>query len=158
APLDPKIYVDRGNGFDEATAIALNHAGSCIYVVSVSPPRRVSRIRIDPCSCELPFRYCAKCAWSDSDLARLLTEAKLRGDGDVSVYDVVIDGKAEKRTRRNWPKNVADHYMSVVQLAKRTAPPVDASLLHEGPLISFVVPVYNTPPNYLDDLVSSYRD
>src|SRR5271170_8259349 len=47
--LDPKIYADRGNGFDEASSMLLRHAGTCIYSISVSMPRRVSRIRIDPC-------------------------------------------------------------------------------------------------------------
>ena len=50
--LDPKLYADRGNGFDEASSISLNHAGTCIYSISVSAPRRVTRIRIDPCSTE----------------------------------------------------------------------------------------------------------
>jgi GT2 family glycosyltransferase len=53
---------------------------------------------------------------------------------------------------------VAQHYAAVVALARRTAPPVDPDLIKGGPLISFVVPVYDTPEAYLDDLLSSFRD
>ena len=74
--LDPKIYTDRGNGFDEAGSISLTHTGTCIYSISISEPRRVARIRIDPCSSEERFRYWAKFAWNEADLAILLKQAK----------------------------------------------------------------------------------
>jgi hypothetical protein len=48
--LDPKIYADRGNGFDESDAVSLQHANACIYSIAISAPRKVARIRIDPCS------------------------------------------------------------------------------------------------------------
>src|ERR1700692_1301248 len=70
--LDPKIYVDRGNGFDEGNAVSLMHTGAGIYSISISPPRQVARIRIDPCSCEGRFHYWAKFAWNESDLAELI--------------------------------------------------------------------------------------
>jgi O-antigen biosynthesis protein len=154
--LDPKIYADRGNGFDEAAAISLNHAGTCIYSISVSEPRRVARIRIDPCSSEERFRYWAKCAWNEADLAILLHQAKHDAQGAASIFDVVIDGNRETRTRRRPEKNIAEHFASVVRLAERTAPPIDAGMMQDAPFISFVVPVYNTPEIYLDDLLASF--
>ena len=156
--LDPKIYVDRGNGFDEADAIALQHDGACIYSISVTMPRRVRRIRIDPCSGEGRFRYSAGFAWNEVEKAELLAQARRDGGGQASVYDVVIDGAPEKREKRKSAKSVAQHYAAVVALARRTAPPVDPGLTKDGPLISFVVPVYDTPEAYLDDLWSSFRD
>src|SRR5262249_2557122 len=104
------------------------------------------------------FRYWAKCAWNDRDLALLLAQAKRRGDDEIPVFEVVVDGNPEKRRHQNRTKRVTDHYRSVIELARRTAPPVFAKLTEDGPLISFVVPVYNTPPKYLDDLVASFRD
>ena len=74
--LDPKLYADRGNGFDEASSISLQHAGTCIYCITVTSPYRVGRIRIDPCSSEERFRYWAKCAWNEKELADVLAEAK----------------------------------------------------------------------------------
>src|SRR3984885_11910012 len=95
--LDPKIYVDRGNGFDEAGSISLNHNGTSIYSINVSEPRQVGRIRIDPCSTsEERFRYWAKCAWTDADLASLLQQAKQDAQGVTSIFDVVVDGNPER--------------------------------------------------------------
>jgi GT2 family glycosyltransferase len=153
--LDPKIYADRGNGFDEAGSISLTHSGTCIYSISVSEPRGVARIRIDPCSTsEERFRYWAKCAWNEANLAILLHQAKQDAQGAASIVDVVIDGTPERRTRR---KNVAQHFDVVVRLAQRTAPPIDPSMMQDAPFISFVVSVYNAPETYLDDLLSSFR-
>ena len=123
--LDPKIYVDRGNGFDEGGSIALKHAGTCIYLISVLEPRRVSRIRIDPCSSEKRFRYWAKCAWNVADLGNLLSQAKQDAQGAASIFDVVVDGTPEPRTRRKPDKSVAEHFASVIRLAERTAPPIE---------------------------------
>jgi GT2 family glycosyltransferase len=155
--LDPKIYADRGNGFDEAGSISLKHVGTCIYSISVSEPGRVSRIRIDPCSSEERFRYWAKFAWNEADQAILLRQAKQDAQGAASIFDVVIDGNPERRTRRKSEKNVAEHFASVVRLAERTAPPIDPIMMQDAPFISFVVPVYNTPEIYLDDLLISFR-
>jgi glycosyl transferase family 2 len=154
--LDPKIYADRGNGFQEATAVSLQHSGACIYSILIAPPRKVARIRIDPCSCEARLRYRIKFAWRESKFAELLTQERQIGDRSASVYDVVIDGTPEKRTRQKPPKRVADHFASVVRLAEHTAPPIDASIIQNGPFISFIVPVYNTSQLYLDELLVSF--
>jgi GT2 family glycosyltransferase len=158
AGLDPKIYVDRGAGFDEASAVALPHdGGACTYAIGVTPPGRVRRIRIDPCSGEARFRYWAGFAWSEDDKATLLARAK-RDGGAAPVHDIVIDGAPETRKARKSARSVAQHYVAVVELARRTAPPVAASQIQNGPLISFVVPVFNTSARYLDDLLASFRE
>jgi GT2 family glycosyltransferase len=157
-PLDPKLYADRGNGFDEATAILLQHAGTCIYCITVTSPYRVVRIRVDPCSSEERFRYWAKFPRNEQELAEVLAEAKHEAGGTASVYDVVVDGNPEKRRRRALKKSAAGHFAAVVALARRTAPPLDPSQLQNGPLISFVVPVFNTSTRCLDDLLASFRD
>jgi GT2 family glycosyltransferase len=157
-PLDPKLYTDRGNGFDEATAITLQHAGTCIYCITVTSPYRVARIRLDPCSSEECFRYWVKFPRNEQDLAKMLAEAKHETGGTASIYDIVVDGNPEKRRRRTLDKSVAGHYAAVVALARRAAPPLDPGQLQNGPLISFVVPVFNTSTRCLDDLLASFRD
>lgn len=156
--LDPKIYVDRGNGFDERRAILLQHAGSCIYCIRVTSPHRVKRLRVDPCSSEERFEYSAKCAWNEKELATVLAATRHDTVGSASVYEVAVDGNPEKRERLNPEKNVNEHFAAVVALAKRTAPSIDQSMTKGGPFISFVVPAYNTPAIYLDELLASFRD
>ena len=101
--LDPKIYVDRGNGFDEADAIALQHDGACIYSISVTMPRRVRRIRIDPCSGEGRFHYSAGFAWKDQKAA-LLAHARRDDGGQASVYDVVMMAHPKSAKSGSLPK------------------------------------------------------
>jgi len=57
----------------------------------------------------------------------------------------------------NAANKAAEHFAHVIQLAKRTAPPIDASLLEDGPFISFVVILHNPPKTHLDDLLESFR-
>lgn len=151
--LDPKLYIDRGNGFDEDSALLLRHAGPSLYTIRISPPYRVRRIRIDPCSNQERFRFWMKCAHSEAKLADIINKAE-----HASAYDVTIDGSHEKRTKKERRvKHVGDHFASVVQLAERTAPPIPPEFVKEAPFISFVVPVYNTPPAFLDDLLASFQ-
>jgi len=155
--LDPKIYVDRGRGFDEGNTVSLPHAGACIYSIVVSPPHRVTQIRIDPCSADARFRYWAECAWSEDDRAGLLARASAQAQRTASIHDVVLDGTAEKGRKRRPAKRIDDHFASVVRLAEATAPPIDPSMMKDAPFISFVVPVYNTPEPYLNDLLESFH-
>lgn len=165
-PLDPKLYVDLGSGFDEEESIALEHqAGSCIYCIKVAPFQQVRRLRIDPCSSETRFRYWVGWAWTEEQLSDLLNEAKLEADrgnldgraagkfGTVPVYDVVVSGRRYDRI-----KNIAQHFAAVEELARRTAPPIDQILVKDGPFISFVVPVFNAPAHYLNELMASFQD
>jgi O-antigen biosynthesis protein len=153
--LDPKIYLDRGNGFDESTAVSLRHDGACLYSVSIAPPRRITRLRVDPCSCEGRLRYWAKFAWKDTE-SKLLEETSNVAKG-ISAYDIVLDGSREKRARQKPAKHVAAHFDSVVRLAQLTLPPIDAETSRDLPFISFVVPVYNSVVSHLDDLLRSFR-
>jgi GT2 family glycosyltransferase len=154
--LDPKIYADRGNGFDARTGVGLEYSGSAVYVLQIAPPMRVKAIRIDPCSSELPFRYWAESARTEAEVERLVTKARADASGrTVRVYNVEIDGQREKRRREYNRKSIVRHYTSVIELARRTAPAVEDMLRH-GPLISFVVPLHNTPARYLDDLLESF--
>ena len=154
--LDPKIYIDRGSGFDEDNTISLKHSGACIYSISVLPPRKTPAVRIDPCSAEARFYFWARCAWTETELARLLVTARHMGRNDAAIHDVAIDGTRTKRKRIERVKHVADHFASVVRLAERSAPRVPAALVQDGPFISFVVPAYNTPETYLNDLLDSF--
>lgn len=155
--LEPKLYADRGAGFDEETAIVLPQAGTCIYSISVSEPRRVGRIRIDPCADALSFRYWAACAWTEAERVQLIEQAEKYARATASIYNVTIEGAREKRRKRKKPLGVAGHFASTVELAERTSPPLPERTTQDGPFISFVVPVYNTPTAFLDDLLASFH-
>lgn len=155
--LDPKIYADRGNGFDEGDAISLQNAGARIYSIGISEPRKVFRLRIDPCSSARPFRYWIKFAWQDAELPELLAQAEQAKGDEASICDIVVDGSRQRRTRRTNPRSVAEHFASVVRLAERTVPSLDPARTKNGPIVSFIVPVYNTPVAYLTELLDSFH-
>ncbi len=155
--LDPRIYVDRGAGFSEATSIPLQHAATSIYLLHILPPYKVAKLRIDPCSFPGKFRYWAKFARSEAELAKLVKEATRSGDGSASIYDVAIDGSPEKRTTQKPVMRIDEHFASVIRLAERTAPPIEVTMLEKGPFISFVVPLHDSSPVHLNDLLESFR-
>jgi len=154
--LDPRLYVDRGNGFDESTAHYFPNADAGVYSIAISPPRKVRKIRFDPCSREGCFRYRVAFAWTERDIAEM-DSAREAWAPAGSVYETTVSGKRERRTKRFGRKQIAEHYASVIRLAEQHAPPVEAALLADGPFISFIVPVYNTRQRYLTDLLASFR-
>ena len=154
--LDPMLYIDRGNGFDESTALTLRHEGACLYSVSIAPPRRISGLRVDPCSCAGRFRYWATFAWKEPKPgSRKHTSKETNG---IATYDIVLDGSRETREDRKPKKNVAAHFNSVVRVARRTAPPIEQATWQDRPFISFVVPVYNSTVSHLDALLQSFHE
>jgi O-antigen biosynthesis protein len=155
--LDPKIFCDRGNDFDESTAVSLRHAAAFAISIFISPPRQLSKIRIDPCSRRGPFRYWARFARTRAQATELLARAKRCGGSEFVTYDLVIDGAREESAGPNRATNIGEHFAGVVRLAACTAPAIDPSFIKEAPLISFVVPTYNTSKTFLDDLLNSFR-
>lgn len=153
-PVEPKIYVDRGNGIDEADPITPPHHGTSFYAIRISYPYAVKLIRVDPTDKQARFRYWAGFASSEKKLDALIQSAAEKFGITAPIQSIEVDGMPQ----RPRPIDHAAHYAAVVELAKRTAPPIEPRLLADGPLISFVVPVYNTPAKYLDDLLQSFRE
>jgi GT2 family glycosyltransferase len=52
-------------------------------------------------------------------------------------------------------QNVEKHFARVIELAKRSAPPIEQAQLANGPFISFVATLRDTPANHLQDLFES---
>src|SRR5579872_3960517 len=61
--------------------------------------------------------------------------------------------------RRRSVQRIRNHFQNVVDLAAREGPALPANSADFGgkPLISFVVPLYNTKRQYLNDLLSSFQ-
>ena len=156
-PLDPKLYADRGNGFDEASATTLEEAGAQIYSIEVLAPRQVAAIRIDPCTSAQRFRYWAKCAWSDREREAALAKARHLAGAHAGVATIEIDGTPEPRLKRRTTIRVPEHFAAVVRLATRDAPPITNVELADGPFMSFVVPMLDSPPAHLNDLLQSFQ-
>jgi GT2 family glycosyltransferase len=161
--LDPRIYIDRGDGYESNEEIELRPTRSGIYVIALRTLGSVRRIRFDPSSCPAQFEFRAFVGYNAQSVRKFIggklrhaepvagvmptCETVAKGDGALSLGF----GKSARSIR-----NVADHFEELIALAA-TRFSHQTQWRESKPLISFIVPVFNTPPRYLDQLVESFR-
>lgn len=159
-PVTPTVFLDRGEGFTDTASARFLAAGRfvCRFELSLLPGIR--RIRIDPLG-EPGLVRCS--AWAtDLKLAANLFIRRLVGSrvptGPTRIFTVrepsiEVTGFGSGLERRNY-RNAAEHFAEV------TAMPRGEGALPAGPrpLLSFLVPTYDTEPAYLDALLRSVRD
>ena len=166
--LDPRIYIDRGEGFDEERASDLQHVHTGLYIVDLASMPDAKRLRFDPASlpCEFYLRITAVRTESAAvrKLSRLTSAAYARRPAppvcQVISESAQVSGNLQKyRVRLNQGQSVPAHYAHVagLALAAETQADLPAPAPQDLPLISFVTPVFNTPPAYLDDLFLSLQ-
>lgn len=167
--LDPRLYIDRGEGFDEERASDLQHVHTGHYVVDLASIPDARRLRFDPASLPCDFSLRVSAVHSEQAAVRKLsrlTSAAYTRRPTPPVCQVIsestqINSDLQKfRVRLNQGQSVPAHYAHVAGLALAAEMQADMPNMTapgEPPLISFVTPVYNTPPAYLDDLLSSLQ-
>jgi GT2 family glycosyltransferase len=164
--LDPILYFDRGSGFGELDTHELRCGGMGIYAVSLAGLADVCRIRLDPATRPVRFRLRAAAAQGARALGRMVGRAIKRteaGKGPAPVCEIV----GEQADQTGLPKGLfknrhfkgsAAHYVKVLTMAAvMPAPAAAAACIGAAPVLSFVVPVHNTPTRYLDDLLGSFQ-
>jgi GT2 family glycosyltransferase len=164
--VDPVLYLDTGKGFSEAETLALDCGRRVVCVIALHSLKEVRRIRLDPASRPLRFALDIKASGKPADVRRHLAQATKWRDRDLAVATkfchlgedpLWADLPGPPLTTRRFT-NIADHYEKVLGLAALQSRPDTADVSPDAsPLFSFVVPVYNTPPAYLDDLLLSFR-
>ncbi|NEI69717.1 glycosyltransferase [Rhizobium lusitanum] len=158
-PIDPKFYINRGYGFREKDAVSFPEGRRFIVTADIGSAGTICSLRADPATFPTRFQFDAKTFASAKSAERYISEA-LGADETTRRIDL---GKLP----RHWMKlprlrfgrrgasltvQYADaNYRLASELA---APPVSATA---GNWLSIVVPVYNAPPRYLDDLVKSFE-
>lgn len=158
--IETTVYLDRGAGFDESAAVSFAPSGRAICWLELGRMADVRRIRLDPS--EEPGRVRIVALATPSRLAaRWLARTFDRdrsGFGPTRLHKLSsarVDAGAlgtGRETRRY--RSVAEHYADVLAMAAdRTVPELEPG----SPLISFLVPTYNTDPTYLDALLASFQ-
>ena len=164
-PLDPVLYFNRGGGFREDDAAALPHSGAAVYAISVSRIPNATGVRFDPASRPSRFKFWARFIYSDRGLdvvatknAKATVKAGFRPPAWYTIgEEYAISPPA---TRMAAAQTIRDHFdyvwrLAQVQLAEQASSSADRQ--PDDVLISLIVPVFNTPPRYLADLVNSFR-
>jgi O-antigen biosynthesis protein len=165
--IDPVLYLDTGKKFSEVESYALGVAKRLVCVVAPRSLPGLLRIRLDPSSRRVRFRM--SITWSNSagSVQKQLARAS-QWNGQESAHATLfahfgddplwLNETGAFRPVKTHFVSVADHYSKVVGLAALQEPPLRPNGCNfAATLMSFVVPTFNTPSRYLDDLLASFR-
>ncbi|MBB3609073.1 glycosyltransferase family 2 protein [Rhizobium sp. BK602] len=158
--IDPKFYVNRGRGFREKDTVTLPVGQRFIVTADVGTIGTICALRADPATFPTTLRFDVA-AFSSSKAAEKHIAALLKADGQAERVDL---GKLPQywtkmpklSLRKRSPSRTIQYAQASYRLASELpAPAVSAT---SGAWLSIVVPVYNAPPRYLDDLVRSFEE
>ena len=158
-PIDPKFYINRGRGFREKDATSFPEGRRFIITADIGSVGTICALRADPVSFPTTFSFDVTAFASAKSAERHISN--LLG----------MEGKAERidlgKLPQHWTKlpklkfgkrgpSLTTQYADAnYRLASDFITlPASATL---GTWLSVVVPVYNAPPRYLDDLVESFE-
>ncbi|MGV1873879.1 glycosyltransferase family 2 protein [Agrobacterium rosae] len=150
---DCQLYIDRGRGFREEDTWSAPVCSRTIIVVDAGSFGVPTKFRFDPASSPLTFRLSVHFFGSELELERHLNSV------DVAISEASIVKlprfklRLPKLTRRK-KENLKRYLDETYRLASEIAP-IPHSDATEW--LSIIVPVYNTNPTYLDDLLTSFR-
>lgn len=155
--LNPRVYLNRGHGYREDDAIDVAPNRSFILIADVGRFGTANSMRIDPAN--YPCEFCFSV---ESYPTRIAAQAAIRERistdmGDATIWDI---GKLPrfrlpklKLKSRRLKSDTARFVATQYELASS----VSVSAPQDGVWLSVVVPVYNAPARYLDDLVRSFE-
>ncbi|HJQ56252.1 MAG TPA: glycosyltransferase family 2 protein [Vineibacter sp.] len=165
-PLRPMLHFDHGADFDHGDFEELAKGGTGVYVVSLADLQSVKRVRLQLATRPTRFRLSAWATYGGLGIGLIMSRAIARAEragGPEPTFEFVghsdrrgdlLPGKFVSRRFRGFTA----HYANVLTIAAMTpARAAPSPGPDSAPFISFVVPVFNTPKRYLDDLLASFR-
>ena len=159
--LVPRLYFDWGPGFHEPDSLGFAPIRAALIRVDFTDAAELRQVRLDPFEGHGDFVF----RWGvdgqgealardvEPDLAALTAERAEVLRAEIAVADYAPASRGRPPGRRRTPQTPQEHFLRACALAADLAAPASAAT----PLISFVSPLYNTPPAYLDDLLASFR-
>jgi GT2 family glycosyltransferase len=157
--IDPRIYLNRGFGFRETNSIALSPGRAFLITADVGHFGSICSVRIDPSSEATNFRFRAR-SFASARARQESLEGEISTNlsyqrvdlGKIPRFWKVIPGFTLGKRRRSAVVQYAEaNFRLASQAAKISS--VDPNDIW----ISIVVPVYNAPARYLDDLLRSFK-
>jgi GT2 family glycosyltransferase len=157
--IDPKIYVNRGRGFRERDAVPLHTGRYFAILADIGHIGSICSLRIDPASFPTDFTFDVKAFSSRRAAARHMSDFVAEHDGtqqiDLGRLPRFWVGMPQLPFRKPKHSTTAQYVEAHHQLAAQL-PPISPRMT-AGTWLSIVVPVYNAPARYLDDLVKSFE-
>jgi len=158
--LDPKVYVNAGSGYREENARDLGYGQAFAIKMDVGVWGTICSVRLDPATGPALFSIDAK-SFSAVTQADAHIDRLKQIDPDIIVIDL---GKLPRFWRKWKPtrfvrkQSAVRRYMERLYEIAEDLPRFVNETRSDRPWISIVVPVYNAPRRYLDDLLSSFRN
>jgi O-antigen biosynthesis protein len=157
--VDPRFYLFHGS---EVQEVELRSTRSGIYAVALAGFDKLRRVRFDPASYPANFELRAFAGYDEASV-RSFIGARLRqaGEGGLPVPSCETitatqnPALAGLGARAAKIRSVGQHYENVIAVASAAFSRAEP-WRGDAPVISFLCPVYNTPPQYLDDLWKSF--
>jgi glycosyltransferase involved in cell wall biosynthesis len=158
--IETTVYLDTGNGFNDAESISLRPCGRALYWFELDKMPELRQVRLDPAT-EPGIVKLLALATPSRAIARLIVRRLDRdrtGWGPtrfqrVSTTRIDQEDIGSGRESRRY-RNVAEHYRDVLAMAGER--PSNASALSKPTLISILVPTFETDPAHLDTLLTSF--
>lgn len=155
--IEPKLYINNGRGFREKDSIAIGSGKDFLVIADVGFLGTICSLRFDPANESCKFTMHIEALSGAKDVDRRIAEQK----ADNPSLSVVRVG----RLPRFWKSipafsfgkgrtNVTAYMEKASDLAKNIQ--VSGNLSDAKPWLSIVVPVFNAPVRYLEELVTSF--
>ena len=163
--LEPEFFFDWGDGFVEHDKVTISSTTHALVRVKLDDVRGLRRIRIDPMRDlgTTRFRYRVQPrngpppAWFAEALASRKPSGSAMAAVDVDAQDLSPPRKGRLIGMKRRARDEHEHFLQTVELARAEC---GSTRSHPDgpttPLVSLVVPVYDTAPRYLDDLLRSF--
>lgn len=155
--LDPKIYFNNGRGFKEKYSVDLGIGNDFIVLADLGAVGTICSMRLDPatapCSFFLDIASYHSRGGAENHIRRMLND---RAAAKLMRLDKIprFWRRIPAISRRKPGSSVARYIERAEELA--AAAVKQPSTSSDVPWLSIVVPVYDAPARYLDDLVKSY--
>ncbi|RYC14017.1 glycosyltransferase [Ciceribacter ferrooxidans] len=157
--IEPKVYVNKGRGFREEDSREIGRGKDIIIIVDVGHFGTIGTVRLDPAT--EPCRFAINVEEFDTTIA--VERHVAEQEGLSSILKCVRLAKLP-RFWKSLPILSFRRKSSALQNYIRTAAGLAGEITlaeaqsSDPPWLSIVVPVYNAPARYLNELVSSFLE
>lgn len=154
--IDPTIYINKGSGFSEKNSRPTGSGRDLLIIADIGAFGTICSLRLDPAT--EPCRFSFEVAEFTS---RPRMESYIREQKEAAAnVKIVRLGKLPRfhtslAIRLGRRRSSIARYVTHIEELASTIPPSEA--ISQEPWLSIVVPVYNAPARYLDDVLQSFR-
>ncbi len=157
--VEPKIYANKGHGYREQDTFQHDPGHCFIITANVGRSGFICSLRIDPSTQPGEFSFSVE-SFSDNESAERVIRTRTEGDmSDAIRWDIGTLPRFRLRLpspRLRRRKSEVAKFADVQQALAKSLPNVRPEP-NSAVWLSIVVPVFNAPKRYLDDLVRSFE-